>query len=257
MIDKIVKTYSRDRILHSFLLYDYIFLQDRTKLTYTNDTKYILTYYNPPYRNCSIYIYTDKVDIETLKEHVEYCKEKECNSFYIYGNIDTILDKLRSIFRERSIFRKCFLVMSLDKNSFRKIPPRVENVVIRKIDLDNKNDYNMFKTFLEKYFKISEDYIKYFKNDRIFAAVRDNEILSIARICLILPETCLIAGVFTIPEFRGRGLAGAVLSSLCENALQLGIIPFLFVDHENAPAIRLYRKLGFRSHITMPYLKIV
>ncbi|NPB00781.1 MAG: GNAT family N-acetyltransferase [Crenarchaeota archaeon] len=257
MLSKILEAYRRDNILHAFLLYDSVFLPDRTKISFVNDLKYVLTYHHLQYNICNIYIMTDHVDREVLEEHLKYCKSREPNYLYIYGNINIFIRYFKNEIDKNIVQKKCFIVMKLEKNNFKKIYPKIDNVEIRKLDLDNKSDYEMFREFLQKYFKLSEDNIKYFKEDRTYIAIHNNRIVSIARISLMLPNTCLIVGVFTVPEYRRRGLAGAVLSILCEHVLNLDIIPFLLVDYNNDPAINLYRRIGFRMHITLPYLKIV
>ncbi len=257
MIDKVLEAYKRDNILHSFLLYDSIFLPDRTKITFIRDLKYLLTYYHPPYNICNIYIFTDETDPETLKEHLNYCKSRRCRLLYVYGNINIYLKYFQDTLKNCKVQKKCFLVMKLEKNKFRKISPKISNIEIRKLDLNDKLDYEMFVKFLKTYFNIGEEHVKYFKNDKIYVAVYNESIISIARISLILPEVCLIVGVFTVPEYRRRGLAGAVLSVLCENALNLDIIPFLLVEYNNDPAINLYKKIGFRTYVTLPYLRIM
>lgn len=256
MLDKILEAYKKDNILNAFLLYDLIFLPERTKVTFIKDLKYVLTYYHPPYEICSIYILTDEADIEILREHLNYCTSRKFRSLYVCGNIDIYLRYFKDILRRFRVQKKCFIVMKLDKNNFRKIHPKISNIEIRKLDLNNKIDREMFKEFLKTYFNLSENYIEHFRNDKIYVAICENKIISIARISLILPEVCLIVGVFTVPEYRRRGLAGAVLSTLCEHALNLDITPFLFVEHNNDPAINLYRKIGFRTYITLPYLRI-
>ncbi len=58
-----------------------------------------------------------------------------------------------------------------------------------------------------------------------------------------------IGNVFTSPEARGRGLAAAVTGAVIETLLQEGIdLIVLNVAEDNEPAIRCYRRLGFRMH---------
>jgi predicted GNAT family acetyltransferase len=60
-------------------------------------------------------------------------------------------------------------------------------------------------------------------------------------------EGWLLQGVFTWPEARRRGLAGAGVSELCRRALAAGAEHVqLAVVEGNAPAERLYEQLGFR-----------
>lgn len=54
-----------------------------------------------------------------------------------------------------------------------------------------------------------------------------------------------VSAVCTWPEFRGRGLAKALVAYVCGLIAAEGRVPFLHVKTENAGAIALYRKLGF------------
>jgi hypothetical protein len=57
-----------------------------------------------------------------------------------------------------------------------------------------------------------------------------------------------IAGVYTPPGRRGRGLARRGMSELCARLLERSRAACLFVNDFNAPAIALYRRIGFRDH---------
>lgn len=55
----------------------------------------------------------------------------------------------------------------------------------------------------------------------------------------------MIGGIFTLPEYRGQGLAGKVISTLCNNLAKRGKSACLFYD--NSDAGRIYRRLGFHD----------
>lgn len=55
-----------------------------------------------------------------------------------------------------------------------------------------------------------------------------------------------IGGVFTIPEYRNRGISRLVTGKLTENILKEGKKPSLFVKQGNKPAVSVYIKLGFK-----------
>lgn len=60
-----------------------------------------------------------------------------------------------------------------------------------------------------------------------------------------------VSGVCTHPDFRGRGYAGGLMRIVAARILARGEIPFLHSYAENAGAIALYEKLGFRLRSSM------
>lgn len=57
-----------------------------------------------------------------------------------------------------------------------------------------------------------------------------------------------LGGVYTVPEFRGRGIGSLVVASITRLILQQQRGVSLFVKKDNIPAQRLYAHLGF-SHV--------
>ncbi len=56
--------------------------------------------------------------------------------------------------------------------------------------------------------------------------------------------------MYTVPEFRGKGINIMIIESLTSWALQRGLSELrLTVYHENIPAIKAYEKAGFKKHI--------
>jgi len=56
-----------------------------------------------------------------------------------------------------------------------------------------------------------------------------------------------ISAVCTHPEYRGRGYASSLVSTLIQEISKRGEIPFVHVRTENVGAIRVYEKLGFKT----------
>jgi GNAT superfamily N-acetyltransferase len=73
----------------------------------------------------------------------------------------------------------------------------------------------------------------------------DNGICAIARAAFIGKEYARINTVFTSPEKRGHGYAGALVSSLSEMLIGKGLIPTVLADEENPISNKMYLSLGF------------
>lgn len=60
------------------------------------------------------------------------------------------------------------------------------------------------------------------------------------------------------PDFRGQGLAQAILNGVFDYYISRGALRFtLEVDVSNTAAIKLYEKLGFRRYSTLTYSKLM
>ena len=60
-------------------------------------------------------------------------------------------------------------------------------------------------------------------------------------------DAAQISGVYTPPEWRGRGFATRGVGELCRRLFEHSRHACLFVNDTNAPALAVYRRLGFRA----------
>jgi len=74
----------------------------------------------------------------------------------------------------------------------------------------------------------------------------DGRLASMAGERMRLPGLAELSGVSTWPEFRGQGLAAALIRRVVRGFLERGDTPFLHCYAANAGAVALYEKLGFR-----------
>lgn len=78
--------------------------------------------------------------------------------------------------------------------------------------------------------------------------VRDDQGLAFrAGISAITAQTAQISGVYVPPARRGQGIARRALGELCARLLRRAPNVCLFVNLVNAPALAVYRRLGFRE----------
>ena len=102
-------------------------------------------------------------------------------------------------------------------------------------DFDNFWSYNILKQELEN------------KNTTYIVAKENNEVVGFAGISTCLDEATL-NNIVVKKSYRGRGIGGELLESLIDLCGDLHMITFtLEVDTENAPAIHLYEKFGFKN----------
>ncbi|SDI31897.1 GNAT family N-acetyltransferase [Nonomuraea jiangxiensis] len=82
---------------------------------------------------------------------------------------------------------------------------------------------------------------------RRWAGVRvDGELAAVAADAWSAPEVGLLAGVATRARFRGRGLGGLVCRWVSAELVAAYGRAALMVDDDNAPALALYGRLGYR-----------
>ncbi len=60
-------------------------------------------------------------------------------------------------------------------------------------------------------------------------------------------NSAMIGGVWTLPAERDHGYSTAVVAALCAELLAEGRCPYLFYLEDNAPAARVYQKIGFQD----------
>jgi ribosomal protein S18 acetylase RimI-like enzyme len=78
---------------------------------------------------------------------------------------------------------------------------------------------------------------------------KDGKLVAMAGERLKLPGYTEISAVCTHPEHLGHGYAGFLMTILAERIRERGEIPILHVRAENARAVQLYERLGFRRRL--------
>jgi len=82
----------------------------------------------------------------------------------------------------------------------------------------------------------------------------DGRLAAMAGERLLLPGLAEVSGVCTWPEFRGQGLAAALVRKVIHGFQLRGDRPFLHCYGDNTGAIHLYEKMGFHLRRRMSLL---
>ncbi len=90
-------------------------------------------------------------------------------------------------------------------------------------------------------------------DEGVYYGVVAGRLASIAGTHVVAPGEglAIVGNVFTHPRYRGLGLATFATSAVTGHLLSLVPNVYLTVDAENAPAIQVYRKLGYRVECTL------
>jgi predicted GNAT family acetyltransferase len=84
------------------------------------------------------------------------------------------------------------------------------------------------------------------QESRLFVGEEDRRIVFAASFTVSIPEATQVSSVYTVPDRRNRGIAGAALSALCERGFAVSERMSLFVAENNEAAKRVYQRLGFK-----------
>lgn len=83
-------------------------------------------------------------------------------------------------------------------------------------------------------------------NLRTYAALVGAEAVAGASTSAETRACAMVGGVWTAPAWRNRGFSTAVVTALSAELLHEGRVPYLFYRHDNAPAARVYARVGYR-----------
>lgn len=81
----------------------------------------------------------------------------------------------------------------------------------------------------------------------IYGVFIDGKIVSYAGSFIQLPQIWMIGGVYTHPDFRGKGYATLATLAVTKEALSKASVAALFARSDNAPALRAYYNIGYRK----------
>jgi len=82
---------------------------------------------------------------------------------------------------------------------------------------------------------------------------REGKLVAMAGERLKVPGYTEVSAVCTHPHHLGNGYAGVLMNEVMRRIRQRGETPFLHVRKDNARAIALYERLGFRTRVIQHY----
>jgi predicted GNAT family acetyltransferase len=83
---------------------------------------------------------------------------------------------------------------------------------------------------------------------RAYARFSNGRVVFKAEVAVVTRHTAQIQGVWTDPEFRGRGIATAGMAAVVEDVLRrIAPTVSLYVNDFNEPARQVYARCGFRQ----------
>lgn len=129
-----------------------------------------------------------------------------------------------------------FLSMKISTNEFK--PKKAKNV--REL---SREDAEEVGNLLAQ----ESDRIKDLLKGLSFGLHEKGQLVAFAAAPEILEDLAIIRGVYTQPNLRGKGYATKVCSAVTARLIEQGKEAFLYVSKDNHPALRVYRKLGFRE----------
>lgn len=131
--------------------------------------------------------------------------------------------------------------MNVERDTFRA----AHRGLSRQLD---ENDIPALEKFFEGSHRSALGLPMWIKGVRAFHGIFDgDELVSMGSSMISLPEVWNLISVETLPEYRGRGYATEIMSSLTTKALEETGLVTLSVVHDNYSAIRIYERLGYKA----------
>ena len=127
------------------------------------------------------------------------------------------------------------------------------NPDIEIVPTDRQLFREMRGTVVPKYFWDSED--DFFENGMAYSLLYKGELASMAFSSYKLDDQFEL-GIETHPEFRGKGLAEIVCSSLIDYCIDNNYEPIWACRKENIGSYKLALKLGFHPLLELPYYRL-
>ena len=134
------------------------------------------------------------------------------------------------------------------------VRPLLSSDTLRRLGPDDVDELIMLLRRISEFAKSCNDPLKMRKDKLlnlehggvIWGAFSDGKLVSTAAITAPSSVSAMVVSVATLPEYRGRGLATAVVAALCEDCFAAGK-KFLCLFYDNPSAARIYKRIGFED----------
>jgi len=234
----------RDVVPHILTLYDLIYWREKTVLFLAFDDGGLLGY-TLIFDGSHVHVRGDVSCVANLLSLVNLSEARLVFESSHLSVVKRFYRPVGSLAPEGTGLLTRFLGMVVDRETFKR---SITHEVRRLVESDLEDVKSRFG---ERYWRIA---LEALRTGFSYIAFHGRHPASIGSIHLV-GDFALIRGVYTIPEFRGLGLATSVCSALVEEALRLCKFCILWVDRDNFAARRVYEKLGFKltGHVLLGF----
>jgi len=236
----VVELYLSDPLTHCYLMYDLIYELGNIEAVFSVDGGYVESYVLL-WRGSRVQgVHLWGRDVELLRR-VRIDWSSRPSFIHLYTNSRGFAEEvLGAIGRDAEVLE--FYDMAVDERDFKSY---IGSAEIRRLGLEDLDSFIALKRIQGREV-CREEAAKMILRGRYYGAYVDGILAAIAGRYIALPEVWVIGDVYVHPDYRGRGLGKAVTSAITRDAVASGAAALLHVDVNNAPAISLYKDLGYR-----------
>ncbi len=235
--DRFLSFLDKDRALHIFTIYDLKHLRSKTKICVA-------------LKNAEIHGYLFEFDKRIVHTHGDAesvaklldCIDLDEPVFVIEPHHLQVIEESFKPVEPVDATSKgkitTFFVMRATRNTFKLLIKHR----VKKLGTEDLEEVS--KHLGEDYRKRVEEALR---NGMAFGAYENESLASLATAPEIIEDLAIIRGVYTVPSFRGRGLATSASSALVEELIKLGKEVVLWVAKDNVAARTAYETIGFQK----------
>ncbi|MFX0124299.1 MAG: GNAT family N-acetyltransferase [Candidatus Hodarchaeota archaeon] len=122
--------------------------------------------------------------------------------------------------------------------------PKISEIIFKQVTKENFDRIDLFYQSIHTYpwnpIQLESNFYSFLEEN--------NKIIACGGTHFETPDVAHLGNIIVLPEFRGRSLGIALVSTITNNILRDKSFASLFVTQDNLPAINLYKKLGFFHH---------